>query len=126
MNTASAGVTTVSRLADARSVDAGAKMVAVLEDGKPAITLQRRVVEGIPQGLALRSHIGAGIVLPKTSVVVDTIVEGEITIGERVLLERCDIKGAGRIPDDTVLKDYLGYGSDENVEIPLQPHRVKE
>ncbi len=124
VSTTTTGVTTVKKLADARGIDATVMRVAVLEDGKPAITLQRRDVGGIPEGLSLRSHIGAGIVLPRSSVVVDSIVEGQITIGENVLLQDCEIRGAGRIPDDTVLRGYLGYGRDEDTLIPLEPHRV--
>jgi hypothetical protein len=112
---------TVANLEGARRVDPKIHEVRVLQDGKPAKILLRRVVGNDFQGLYEPGcRIGLNVRLPQTAVLVNgAAVDGDIVVGEDVILDNCRITGMGRIRPGAVIKDMDICGASKGVEIPI-------
>ena len=51
-------------------------------------------------------------------------VDGEIVVGEDVVLDNCKIMGMGRIRPGTIIKDMDICGASKGVEIPMRELKV--
>ena len=121
----SARVVTVRSLKEAGSVGLDVHHVMVHEDGRPPIALARRIVGNDVQGFVGHdSRIGANIRVPQTAVIArGSVVDGDIHIGDGVILENAKITGAGRIRPFQHIRHEDTIAAGREVEIPLRELR---
>jgi len=113
------GTVTVGSLKEARNVGVAVTKVIVHEDGKPDITLFRRVIDGDVQGLVgVDCRIGINIRVPKNAIIAcGSVVEGDIVVCEKALIVHSQIRGACEIDPGAVLNDACVSGADKSMRV---------